>query len=39
MDVQSQASMVQVFASDYLIKGISVETNMVKKMVNDQSRL
>ena len=31
MDFQRQASMVQVFASDYLIKGISVETNMVKK--------
>lgn len=31
MDFQIWASMVQVFASNYLIKGISVETTMVKK--------
>ena len=30
MDFQSQAYTVQVFASNYLIKGISVETTKVK---------
>ena len=39
MGFQSWAYMVQVFASDYLIKGNFVETIKVKKMVNDWSRL